>query len=362
MVGVSGSAFLRSTDHSDERVLELLEKGAVEGYLLLSEIEALIECVDLDEDAAAALLDEIAAREIPLRDDSGREQPEPTYVNGHLAETTTDALQLFFRDLSRYPLLTAAQEVELAKRIERGDAEAKQQLINANLRLVVSIAKRYQRRDLALLDLIQEGVLGLIRAAEKFDWRRGFKFSTYATWWIRQAIQRGIANQSRTIRLPVEIADRERRIGRTQADFTARHGRPPTDTEIAEALGLRLEEIARVRHAARSVASLDQPIGEEGGAALADIVADTAAAEPTEEIHVSLRREALRSALTTLPDEERRVIELRYGIVGDEAPVSLVEVGRRLGIGADRVRKLERDALERLALEREIAALAEEAA
>ncbi len=241
---------MSNTTHFDERVLDLLERGTGEGCLQLSEIESLIESIDLDEDASAALFDEIAVREILLRDDCGREQPGPTYVNGHLAETTTDALQLFFRDLSRYPLLTAAEEVSLAKRIERGDSAAKQQLINANLRLVVSIAKRYQRRDLALLDLIQEGVLGLIRAAEKFDWRRGFKFSTYATWWIRQAIQRGIANQSRTIRLPVEIAERERQIGRVQADYAARRGRPPTDAEIAEELGLRLAEIERVRRAA----------------------------------------------------------------------------------------------------------------
>ena len=353
---------MSNTAHFDERVLDLLERGASEGCLQLSEIETLIESIDLDEEASAALFDEIAAREILLRDDCGREQPEPTYANGYLAETTTDALQLFFRDMSRYPLLTAAQEVTLAKRIERGDSAAKQQLINANLRLVVSIAKRYQRRDLALLDLIQEGVLGLIRAAEKFDWRRGFKFSTYATWWIRQAIQRGIANQSRTIRLPVEIADRERQIGRAQADFASRYGRPPSDAEVAEQLGLRLQEIERVRHAARSVASLDQPIGEEEGAALAEIVPDTGAVEPTEEIHVSLRRAALRRALTTLPEEERRVIELRYGVDGDETPVSLVEAGRRLGISADRVRKLETEALERLALEREMAALVEEAA
>ncbi len=343
-------------------VLDLLERGAAEGCLQLSEVEHLVESLDLDESGAAALFDEIAASEIVLRDDCGREQPEAIYVNGQLAETTTDALQLFFRDLSRYPLLTAAQEVALAKRIERGDMAAKQQLINANLRLVVSIAKRYQRRDLALLDLIQEGVLGLIRAAEKFDWRQGFKFSTYATWWIRQAIQRGIANQSRTIRLPVHLADRERQIGRVQAEYVARRGRQPTDAEIATELGLRLEEIERVRHAARSVASLDQPVGEEEGGTLGDVVAHAVAEEPMEEIHISLRRDALRRALATLPAEERRVLELRYGIDGDTTPLSLTEVGRRLGISTDRVRKLEAEALERLALEREIAALAEEAA
>ena len=346
----------------DERVLELLERGAEQGFLQLSEVEQVVEALGLDEEGSAVVYDAVEEREIALRDDAGHERPEPTYVNGHLAQSTTDALQLFFRDISRYPLLTAAEEVALAKRIERGDAAAKQALINANLRLVVSIAKRYQRRDLALLDLIQEGILGLIRAAEKFDWRKGFKFSTYATWWIRQAIQRGIANQSRTIRLPVGVADQERRIGRVQAQYVAQQGRQPTDDEVAEALGLRREEVERVRHAARAVASLDQPVGESDGGTLLDLVAAQPAEEPTEEIHVSLRREVLERALATLPDEERRVIELRFGLDGDEEPVSLSEAGRRLGISADRVKRLETDALERLALEREIAALAEEAA
>jgi len=344
----------------DERVLELLDRGVEQGFLELSEVEQVVESLGLDEEASATLYDTLEGHEVALRDDAGRERPGPTYVNGHLAEATTDALQLFFRDLARYPLLTAAEEVALAKRIERGDEAAKEALVNANLRLVVSIAKRYQRRDLALLDLIQEGVLGLIRAAEKFDWRKGFKFSTYATWWIRQAIQRGIANQSRTIRLPVGVADLERRIGRFEARYTATHGRPPTDTEIARSLGLRQGEVERVRHAARAVASLDQPVGE-GEGTLADVVAGPAA-EETEEIHVSLRRAALRRALGTLPESERRVIELRYGIEGDRAPASLAETGRILGIGPEKVKRLEAEALERLAVEREIAALAEEAA
>ncbi len=346
----------------DDRMRELLERGVDEGCVKLSEVEQLVEAHGLDDDAEAVLLDELSARGVAIDDDCSRAEPSSTFVNGQLAETTTDALQLFFRDISRYPLLTAAQEVALAKRIERGDAEAKQQLINANLRLVVSIAKRYQRSEIALLDLIQEGVLGLIRAAEKFDWRRGFKFSTYATWWIRQAIQRGIANQSRTIRLPVHIADRERQMGKAQADFVARHGRQPTDEELASRLELRVTDIERVRHAARSVASIDQPLGDEEAGVLGDVVAGATEWEPAEEVHVSLRRDALYRALATLPEDERRVIELRYGIDGDTEPVSLTEASRRLGIGIDRVRSLEHDALERLAVEREIAALMEDAA
>jgi RNA polymerase primary sigma factor len=353
---------LSHAGHLGERVLDLLERGAGEGCLQLSEIDALVESMDLDEEASAALFDEIADRGITVRDDCGQERPEPTYVNGQLAETTSDALQLFFRDIARYPLLTAAQEVVLAKRIERGDAAAKQQLINSNLRLVVSIAKRYQRREMALLDLIQEGVLGLIRATEKFDWRRGFKFSTYATWWIRQAVQRGVASQSRTIRIPAHIADRERQIGRLQRDFFARRGRPPTDLEIAQELDVRPEDIERVRHAARSVSSLDQPLGDEEGGVLGDVILGTSGAEPTEEIHVSLRREALRRALAALPEQERRVIELRYGIDDDPTPLSRAAIGRLLGLSPERVRQLESEALERLALEREVAALMEEAA
>jgi len=345
-----------------EPVLELLERGAEDGCLKLSEVEQLVEAAGLDDEAEAALFDELAARGVELDDDCSRAEPSSTYVNGQLAETTTDALQLFFRDLSRFPLLTAEEEVALAKRIERGDVEAKQQLINANLRLVVSIAKRYQRAEIALLDLIQEGVLGLIRAAEKFDWRRGFKFSTYATWWIRQAVQRGVANQSRTIRLPIHIADRERQMGKAQAELVARHRRQPTDEELASHLKLRVTDIERVRHAARSVASIDQPLGDEEAGVLGDVVAGAAEWEPTEEIHVSLRRTALHRALAALPEDERRVIVLRYGVEGDEEPVSLTEASRRLGIGVDRVRALEHDALERLAVEREIVALVEDAA
>jgi RNA polymerase primary sigma factor len=351
---------MSSPAHRDDRLLALLERGREQGCLQLSEVEDVIESVGLGSEEEAAYYDEVAERGIELRDDCGREGVRTTYVNGHLAEATTDALQLFFNEMARYPLLTAAEEVALAKRIERGDMAAKQQMINSNLRLVVSIAKRYQGHELALLDLIQEGVLGLIRATEKFDWRRGFKFSTYATWWIRQAIQRGIANQGRTIRLPVEVADRERKIGRAQASFIASHGRPPTDRELAAELKLPLREIARIRDAARAVTSLDQPVGE-GESSLQELLAEPGA-EPTEELHLSLRHEALHRALAGLPEDERVVVKLRYGIDGDAEPESLTAIGRRLGISADRVRGLEKRALARLALEREIGALTEEAA
>ena len=286
----------------------------------------------------------------------GNERRASAYANHELAEATTDALQLFLHEVGRYPLLAAHEEVELAKRIERGDADAKRTMINANLRLVVSIAKRYQGQELPLLDLIQEGILGLIRAVEKFDWRRGFKFSTYATWWIRQAIQRALSNKSRTIRLPHHVAVRERLIARVEQDLRASLGRPPEDAEIAEAAGLPTEHVLGVRNAARTVTSLDQQVGEEDGSpTMADFISSDEG-EPLEELRVSLLAEALRAALSTLPEIERRVIELRYGVDG-EGPQTVGEVARRLALPRARVRELELRALERLAVERELQAL-----
>jgi RNA polymerase primary sigma factor len=345
-----------STAPIDERFEALLRAGDEEGCLPLSQVEELVESAELDDESAVALYEAIADRGITVTDDCARGPAADTYVNGHLAEMTSDALQLFLNEIGRVPLLTAAQEVALAKRIERGDDAAKQELITANLRLVVSIAKRYQGRNLALLDLIQEGVIGLIRAAEKFDWRRGFKFSTYATWWIRQAVQRGAAYQARTIRLPIEVADRERKPGRAQAAFVAVHGRPPTDDELAAATGLRPSEITRIREAGRTVASLDQPLTAEGGT-LGETIASEAGVEPAEVVEVSFRAAAVQRALDGLPERERQVVKLRYGIDGDPEPASLAETARRLRLTTERVRALETEALSRLAVEREIETL-----
>jgi RNA polymerase primary sigma factor len=337
---------------------KLLQLGDEMGSIPLSEIEA--RAGELCGEKVEALYDELEARGIEVRDDCGRAGAgPPTYENGDLAAATLDALQLFLNEIGRFPLLTAREEVELAKRIERGDREAKNRMINSNLRLVVSIAKRYQTRDLALLDLIQEGIIGLIRAVEKFDWRRGFKFSTYATWWIRQAIQRGIANRARTIRIPVHIVAREQKIARAERELTVRLGRAPEDVEIAEAAALPLREVLAVRAAPRTVTSLDLPIGEQENGTLGELVA-AETPEPAEELHISLLTERLRDAVAALPDRERAVIELRYGIGGGE-PLAVEQTMRRLGLRRTEVIELETEALERLALERELQALREAA-
>jgi RNA polymerase primary sigma factor len=270
-------------------------------------------------------------------------------------ETTTDALQLFLREAGRHRLLNAAQEVALAKRIERGDATAKSEMIQANLRLVVSIAKNYRNQGLPFLDLIQEGTLGLIRAVEKFDWRRGFKFSTYATWWIRQAVARALADKARTIRMPVHIVERMQKINRAERSLWTQLGREPTVDEIAEEASVTPEQIQEVRAAARASTSLDAPVGDEDDAVFGDFVAGDEPL-PEDTVDVQLRRQTLRRALLSLPEREREVVTMRYGIDGCE-PRTLEEIGKRLGLTRERVRQIELDSLRRLALLREMQAV-----
>ena len=270
-------------------------------------------------------------------------------------ETTTDALQLFLREAGRHPLLTAAQEVALAKRVERGDEEAKQRLVESNLRLVVSIAKRSRNQGLPFLDLIQEGAFGLIRAVEKFDWRRGYKFSTYATWWIRQAVTRAVAEKARTIRMPGHIVERLQKMNRAERNLPTQLGREPSLEEIAEAASLPIEQARQVRAAARAATSLDQPVGDQEDAVVGDFLAGEELL-PDEQVELSLRSQALQQALAALSERERQVLVLRYGLDDDE-PKTLEEIGRRLGLTRERIRQIQVEALGRLASLREIQAL-----
>jgi RNA polymerase sigma factor (sigma-70 family) len=282
-------------------------------------------------------------------------------VRTHRAENneTTDSFQLFLNQAARYPLLTAEEEVELAQRIERGDLEAKERMINSNVRLVISNARRYQGLGLSMQDLVQEAMLGLIRAAEKFDWRRGYKFSTYATLWIRQAIQRGLDNTGRPIRVPAHVAQRQRTVNRTTAELTAKLDREPSDEEVAAEAKLPLDEVAAVRDLTRVTTSLDAPVTADGDATLGELRHDEAPAVE-DEIADRQRERTVEAALSKLPEDQRRVIELRFG-TGTEPVTTLREVGRELGVTQQQVRELEEQALKRLAEDDALAAWREAA-
>jgi RNA polymerase primary sigma factor len=262
-------------------------------------------------------------------------------------EQPADSLELFLRDIGKVELLTATQEVALAKRIERGDHRAKQELVEANLRLVVSIAKRYRNQGLPFLDLIQEGTIGLVRAAEKFDHRKGFKFSTYATWWIRQAVARGLADKARTIRMPVHIVEKLHTIARSEQKLRAELGRDPSSLEIARELDLRPHEVEQIRRSAQTPVSLEKPVGGEEGSEFGQLLTDESAPAPDEEADTALRKEALGNVLSRLSPRERGVLELRYGLDG-KPPRTLNEVGRVFGVTRERIRQIEKQSLKRL--------------
>jgi RNA polymerase sigma factor (sigma-70 family) len=272
-------------------------------------------------------------------------------------DSELDSLQLFFRQAARYPLLTAAEEVELAQRIERGDLEAKERMVNSNLRLVVSNARKYQGQGLTLGDLIQEGVVGLIRASEKFDWRRGFKFSTYATAWIRQAMQRALSNTSKTIRIPVHIEQRQRKLGRAERELTVRLGRDPTDEEVAAAAEMEIDEVVELRGATRTVTSLDTPVGDDDGTAFGDLLPSDQDG-PVEELVDNERNDAVSEALDELPQPERKVIELRFGLEGGEQK-TLGAIGKELGLTENQVQDAEQTALRKLRAGRHLDGLRE---
>jgi RNA polymerase primary sigma factor len=340
----------------------LLRLGREQGCVDESALERATEDLDLDPEQLQAVHARLDDEGIEVHDDCGLRHAPPTAVSNHdLAVYTTDALQLFLNEAGRHPLLTPAEEIELAKRIERGDLAAKDRMINSNLRLVVSIARKYQNLgELCLLDLIQEGMLGLIRAVEKFDWRKGFRFSTYATLWIRQAIGRALDERGRTIRLPINVAQRERKIGAAERELTAHLGRPPTLEEIAAHAELEPRQVEELRDVARKVTSLERPLGDDGETELGQLLPGR---EPAveEEVEVTLREQTVRDVVHALPDREREVIRLRFGLNGDREPVSVREAARRLELRPAEVQKLERRALEELALRREMAALREAA-
>jgi RNA polymerase primary sigma factor len=316
--------------------LGVVDEATLEAFALANEIE--------DEDLAT-LRAELEENGVEIVPNEGDPAPARTAAPAHVSGTA-DSLTLFMNDAGRFPLLTAAEEVALAKRIERGDTAAKERMINSNLRLVVSIAKKYQGSGMQLGDLIQEGVIGLNRAVEKFDWRRGFKFSTYATWWIRQACQRAVSNQAATIRVPTHVHERRVKLARARNRLQAATGDEPTAEELAQATGLELHYVLEALDVAEANVSLNQTIGSDGDGEFGDLFADENALDPEDEAAEALRRRAVREAVLRLPDRDRRVLELRFGFDGEST--SLEQIGRELGMSRERVRQVERDALARL--------------
>ena len=342
-----------------EELQKLVEQGQEKGFLTYDEIVKSVEDVDLTkeqlEDFTTYLIDHsIELVEGEQHKALPHERPivEPEEVTTApkldlTVEPSLDSLRLYLREIGKVPLLTADQEVSLAKRIERGDERAKQHMIEANLRLVVSIAKGYLGRGLTFLELIQEGSLGLIRAVEKFDHRKGFKFSTYATWWIRQAVTRAIADKARTIRIPVHMVEKLNKVVHIERQLVQRLGREPRPEEVAEELEMSVEEVREILRMAQLPISLEKPIGEEEDSSLGDFVPDDQAESPFDTASLSLRREDIELALGSLPERDRRVIELRYGLLG-EAPCTLEEVGRAFGVTRERIRQIENNTLKRL--------------
>jgi RNA polymerase primary sigma factor len=346
-----------------EEVKTLLNKGQQVGVLSYGEVASAVSEVDIDESDIEDLYGHFERSGIELVDDvdpaqtPGPEAERETGKRGRRRkqaqaldlkpDMTTDSLQLFLKDIGKVRLLTAQEEVDLAKRIERGDLDAKQKMVESNLRLVVSIAKNYRNQGLPFLDLIQEGTLGLVRAAEKFDYRKGFKFSTYATWWIRQAIARALADKARTIRIPVHVVEKLNKIGRAERKLVTELGREPTPEEIAEVTGIEPDEVDSIKRSAQAPVSLEKPVGDEEESEFGQFIADEKAESPYERAADILTKEALREALENLSYRERRVLELRYGL-GGEHPRTLDEVGRTFNVTRERIRQIENQSLKKL--------------
>ena len=341
-----------------EELRGLIALGRERGYLTFEQIAATLEEVEVTKEQVSALHAHLVEHGVEVLAEDGvsaYEESREAAANGRAkkpeldltVEPSLDSLRLYLRSIGKVELLTAAQEVELAKRIERGDMLAKRQMVEANLRLVVSIAKGYLGRGLSFLDLIQEGSLGLIRAVEKFDYRRGYKFSTYATWWIRQAVTRAIADKARTIRIPVHMVEKLNRIAYVERQLVQLLGREPEPEEIAIELRWSVSDVKEILRVAQLPVSLEKPVGDEDESELGDFVADDAVLEPFEEASEHLQQEGVRRALDALPERERQVIELRYGLTGLE-PLTLEEVGRTFGVTRERIRQIENNTLKKL--------------
>jgi RNA polymerase primary sigma factor len=337
-----------------EAAKAMLEMGEERGWIEPAELEAFAVEHGLGDAEVEDLAGELERIGLEVREARSEERAEVVY-EADQPSGAGDILQLFLAEVGRHKLLSAAQEVVLAKRIERGDEVARRLMIESNLRLVVSIAKRYRGGGVPFLDLIQEGTLGLSRAVEKFDWRRGYKFSTYATWWIRQSVQRAVANQARTIRIPVHVFERRQKLSRAARRLEVELGREPTTHELAGASGLPIEQVEEALSAASASVSLSQSVGADGEGELGDLFADREAPDPFDEAEESLRRQSIRRALGALPERERRILELRFGFEGE--PWTLEAVGLELDLTRERIRQLEAQALRRLAALRELAHL-----
>jgi RNA polymerase primary sigma factor len=329
----------------DDGARALVRQGQEAGFLTHEEIALALDELDLD----AGQIDEFyqGLEELQIEVFDAAAVPDEAEPEPETHDVSTDALQLFLKDIGRVPLLTAAQEVELSKRIERGDHRAKQQMVEANLRLVVSIAKNYRNQGLPFLDLIQEGTIGLVRAAEKFDYRKGFKFSTYATWWIRQAVARALADKARTIRMPVHVVEKLNKISRAERKLIGELGHDPSVDEIAKELEIDREEVEQIRRSAQAPVSLEKPVGDEEESEFGHFLADQSAAQPDEAAETTLRKETLKRILGALSPRERRVLELRYGLDGQH-PRTLDEVGRTFNVTRERVRQIENQSLKKL--------------
>jgi RNA polymerase primary sigma factor len=337
----------------------IVENAEERGYVEPAELEALALELDLGDQEMADFTQELESLGLEIGapvDQPEDETPAAAPVTEHVHHGAGDSLQLFLADVGKHKLLTASEEVRLAKQIEKGDLIAKRKMIESNLRLVVSIAKGYRGLGVPFLDLIQEGTLGLNRAVEKFDWRRGFKFSTYATWWIRQSVQRAVANNARTIRVPVHVVERQQKLGRAARRLEVELGREATKEELAEATGLPVQHVDEALGAAQASVSLNQSVGADDEGELGDLFADREAADPFDEAEESLRKQGVRKALDALPERERRILELRFGFEGD--PWTLEAIGHELGLTRERVRQLEGQALQRLAALRDLSSVA----